>query len=284
MDYPIIFDGKSFAKERERELGDYLFDLKKKKVFVTPKLNVLLIGNNPASELYVKKKIEACERVGIEVELFRVNTIQREAKYVVNLIKLMNQDEAVHGIMVQLPLPEKYRKETTMILEAIDPAKDVDGLTKDSPFDAATGRAVLTIAKEAQKLVKDIPEKPKVLVVGSKGMAGRGIVRSFERAGYDVRGVDKRGEIYRSKISTSLTLSAHILVSATGVPYVIRNRNVAPHAIVIDVGSPKPDVEMEGVSKRADFVTPVPGGVGPLTVISLLQNVVEAAVAKIKSN
>lgn len=277
MEYPIVFDGKAYAAKIEKKLSNHLFEQKKKGIFINPKLNILLIGTNDASELYVKKKMEACLRVGINCELFRVSTIQRDEKYLIKLIRHMNRDLEVNGIMVQLPLPAKYKKQTQQILDAIAPEKDVDGLGVHAQFDAATARAVLAIVSEAKKVVK-LPKDPKVLVIGGKGYVGRATVKAFEKAGYDVTGADKQDEVLRSKISTKLTTSAHILVSATGVPFLIRNRNVAPHAVVIDVGSPKGDVEFEGASKRADFITPVPGGVGPVTVISLLQNVVDAAV------
>ncbi len=276
-DYPIIFDGKEYARHEEKELGDKLFDLKKRGVEFFPKLAVMLIGDNEASKLYVKMKKEACERVGVRFELFSVPTIQRDANYIIQLIRAINADPTIHGILVQLPLPEKYKKDKDRILAAIAPEKDVDGLTENSPFLPATAQAVMTIVSLAEKQLK-LPNKPTAFVVGSKGMVGKAVMKAFREKGIEVNGFDIEDYQYKlTKVSVNLTSTADILVSATGTPFLIRNRHVKPHAIVIDVGSPKGDVEFEGASKRADFITPVPGGVGPVTVLSLIQNVVKAA-------
>jgi methylenetetrahydrofolate dehydrogenase (NADP+)/methenyltetrahydrofolate cyclohydrolase len=109
-------------------------------------------------------------------------------------------------------------------------------------------------------------------------MVGRAVVKALTEKGIKTSGFDIEDYQYKfTKVSVNLTSVADILVSATGTPFVIRNRHVKPHAIVIDVGSPKGDVEFEGASKRADFITPVPGGVGPVTVLSLMENLIAAA-------
>lgn len=276
-DYPIVFDGKEYARKEEKELGDKLFDIKKRGVEFYPKLAVMLIGDNEASKLYVKMKKEACERVGVRFELFSVPTIQRDSNYIIQLIRAINADPTIHGLLVQLPLPEKYKKDKDRILSAIAPEKDVDGLTENSPFLPATAQAVMTIVSLAEKQVP-LPEKPTAFVVGSKGMVGKAVMKAFKERGIQVDGFDIEDYQYKlTKVSVNLTSTADILVTATGTPFLIRNRHVKPHAIVIDVGSPKGDVEFEGASKRADFITPVPGGVGPVTVLSLIQNVVKAA-------
>lgn len=276
-DYPIVFDGKEYARKEEKELGDKLFDIKKRGVEFYPKLAVMLIGDNEASKLYVKMKKEACERVGVRFELFSVPTIQRDSNYIIQLIRAINADPTIHGLLVQLPLPEKYKKDKDRILAAIAPEKDVDGLTENSPFLPATAQAVMTIVSLAEKQVQ-LPEKPTAFVVGSKGMVGKAVMKAFKERGIEVDGFDIEDYQYKlTKVSVNLTSTADILVTATGTPFLIRNRHVKPHAIVIDVGSPKGDVEFEGASKRADFITPVPGGVGPVTVLSLIQNVVKAA-------
>jgi methylenetetrahydrofolate dehydrogenase (NADP+)/methenyltetrahydrofolate cyclohydrolase len=237
----------------------------------------MLIGDNEASKLYVKMKKEACERVGVRFELFSVPTIQRDSNYIIQLIRAINADPTIHGLLVQLPLPEKYKKDKERILAAIAPEKDVDGLTENSPFLPATAQAVMTIVSLAEKQVQ-LPEKPTAFVVGSKGMVGKAVMKAFKERGIKVDGFDIEDYQYKlTKVSVNLTSTADILVTATGTPFLIRNRHVKPHAIVIDVGSPKGDVEFEGASKRADFITPVPGGVGPVTVLSLIQNVVKAA-------
>ncbi|MBP9687843.1 hypothetical protein KBD68_04265, partial [Candidatus Woesebacteria bacterium] len=207
-DYPIVFDGKEYARKEEKELGDKLFDIKKRGVEFYPKLAVMLIGDNEASKLYVKMKKEACERVGVRFELFSVPTIQRDSNYIIQLIRAINADPTIHGLLVQLPLPEKYKKDKDRILSAIAPEKDVDGLTENSPFLPATAQAVMTIVSLAEKQVQ-LPEKPTAFVVGSKGMVGKAVMKAFKERGIEVNGFDIEAYQYKlTKVSVNLTSTA----------------------------------------------------------------------------
>jgi methylenetetrahydrofolate dehydrogenase (NADP+)/methenyltetrahydrofolate cyclohydrolase len=179
-------------------------------------------------------------------------------------INHLNRDKTIHGMMIQLPLPGKLREKTEDILQHIPASRDVDGLRESSPFVPATARAVLSILDEAKKHVKVGPDDY-VVVVGANGMVGKSVVSELTKAGFEVG-----SELSEAK-------NAKVLISATGSPGIIGPEHVKKGAIVIDVGSPRGDVAHK-VYKKAGFITPVPGGVGPVTVVSLLENLVEASI------
>ncbi|MBI2103390.1 bifunctional 5,10-methylenetetrahydrofolate dehydrogenase/5,10-methenyltetrahydrofolate cyclohydrolase [Candidatus Woesebacteria bacterium] len=268
-----IFDGKKFAKDKERELAKRVKKLKKRGI--TPTLETVLDGNNPASVLYVSLKKQAGERVGASVNVYPIADRKREKKdFIKSLIRSLNRDKNVHGIMVQLPLSPGAREYTEEILNTISPEKDVDGLRDDSKFTPATVKAVIEILDFAKKQLgmekenKDIT----VCVAGVKGFVGSSLLKHLQALGYDVVGADKVSYRKTRKLKWS-----EVLISATGTPGFINESVVKEGAIVVDVGSPKGDVSFTEVAKKASFITPVPGGVGPVTVSCLLENLVEAA-------
>ncbi|MGB9911004.1 MAG: bifunctional 5,10-methylenetetrahydrofolate dehydrogenase/5,10-methenyltetrahydrofolate cyclohydrolase [Microgenomates group bacterium] len=267
----IIFDGKKLAEEKEKILAQKVAELKKK-TGITPKLTAFLIGENPASILYLKKKSEAGKRVGIEVEVVKIKKITS----LINLIEEKNNDFKTHGIMVQLPLPEEFKNWELKILESISPIKDVDCLTpvnlgllaRGQPrFLPATVKAVLEIIKNSNFKVLG----SNIVVVGASNIVGKPLALLLSNLGATVT-------LCRSKTKNlaKFTCQADFLISATGVPNLIKAEMVKREAIVIDVGAPKADVDFEKVKKIASFITPVPGGVGPLTVVSLLENLLIA--------
>ncbi len=257
----IIFDGRAYAQKKEEELKEKVSKLK-----FTPKLVSILVGDDPASVLYTNLKKKAAERVGIE---FEVKKFKSDIGYqsLIKEIRDLNENKSVHGVMVQLPLPVKIENWKLKILGAITPSKDVDGLTKNSPFMPATTKAVLRILGAAKEQVNLGEEK--VVVLGAKGMVGKSIVKELKNLGYKVIGVDK--EIHNSKF---IIHNSDIIISATGKPNLIRANMIKEKAAVIDVGSPKADAD-KSVYEKASFVTPVPGGVGPVTIVSLLENLVQ---------
>lgn len=269
---PHIFDGKEFAKDKETLLLNKVQRLHKHGI--TPKIAAILVGNDPASEIYVRLKQKAAERVGITLQLIEVE--QTKTQVILHLIKELNKSKDVHGIMVQLPLPGKLKGLNTksLILNTIRAEKDVDGLRHKSPFVPAAVKAVLYSIKEAQRLgclpksLKDIT----VCVVGASGMVGMGVVGVLTEMGVKSVKTDVKTKDLKAK-----TQKAEILISATGVPGLIKGDMVKEGAVVIDVGAPKGDVDFESVSRVASFITPVPGGIGPVTVVSLLESVVEVA-------
>jgi methylenetetrahydrofolate dehydrogenase (NADP+)/methenyltetrahydrofolate cyclohydrolase len=260
-----IFDGRAFAAEKEISLGLRVLGLKTRGV--NPKLASILIGDNPASRLYVGLKKKAAEKIGAEVDIYFLPT-NTKLDEILLLIDTLNTDQTVNGIMIQLPLPEpisQYKKE---ILEAIDPKKDVDGLRPDSQFLHPTSKAVVDILKVAEKSLKVNPKS--VCVVGATGMVGTPLVKELKAEGYEVSEANEKTDNLAEKTS-----NAEVVISATGVPSLIRPEMIQKEAIVIDVGSPKGDFEPT-VSTKAGFFTPVPGGVGPVTIFCLLENLISA--------
>lgn len=259
----IIFNGKKFALEKEKELKTKI-----KKLKTAPRLVSILVGDDPASILYTNLKKKAGERVDINFEIMKFPTTI-SALYLNKVIKNLNNDETVNGIMIQLPLPSILKEKQETILNYIDPKKDVDGLTKNSPFMPAATKAIIKILGIAKKKVNSGNEK--VVVIGSKGMVGKSVVKELKNLKYNVEGVDQ--EIKDLK---SVTTKADILISATGIPNLIKGNMVKDGVVVIDIGSPKGDVLFNEVVKKVSFITPVPGGAGPVTIMSLLENLVQS--------
>lgn len=268
-----IFNGRKFAKDKEALLLNKVKQLRKHGI--TPKLAAILVGDDPASKMYVNIKQKVAERIGVSLQLIELK--QSTAQRLLHLIKELNTDNSVCGIMVQLPLPGKLNEPNTedLILNAITPEKDVDGLRQDSLYRPAVVKAVLYSIEVAQRLgfaLKNI-KKAKICVVGASGTVGMGVVRVLGEMMVRVVKTDVKTKNLKAK-----TQKAEILITATGVPDLIRGDMVKPGTVVIDVGAPNGDVDFESVKNVASFITPVPGGIGPVTVISLMENVVEAAI------
>jgi len=301
-----IFNGKQFAAKKEAVLKAKVAVLKQKGQ--TPKLVSFLAGENPESELYTRLKKEAAGRIGIDFEVKKFTDSVAPEEFIREIEKV-NQDTSVQGIMVQLPLPKKFeiRNSKFEILGAIAPSKDVDGLTPENlglvmlekpRFLPATVKAVMEIIKGVILGSEATPESDpgqvrtmdpgqarmtdgkwlkgeSVCLVGASEMVGKPLAMILSAAGATVT-------LCRSttKNLAEFTRQADILISATGVPGLIKKEMVKEKAIVVDVGIKKVegrilgDVEKE-VAGVASFMTPVPGGVGPVTVVSLLENLVE---------
>jgi methylenetetrahydrofolate dehydrogenase (NADP+)/methenyltetrahydrofolate cyclohydrolase len=237
---------------------------------IYPKLASIIIGNDPVSTLYVSLKKKAAQRIRAELDVYFLKENSKPEE-IITLIGTLNNDKNVHGIMVQLPLPEVISNAKLQIINSIKPEKDVDGLRDESPFLHSTAKAIIEIITEAKK---DTPLKEtpcKVVVVGATGMVGKPLVKQLRSEGYEVIECNTRTLDLKNE-----TLQADILVSVAGVPNIIKGDMVKDGVVVIDVGSPKGDVEFERVSKRASFITPVPGGVGPVTISCLLENLISA--------
>lgn len=253
----IIFDGKTFAFKREQILKKKVEELKKGGV--VPHLASILVGNDPASVAYVNLKKKAAERIGIVLDIF--DSVEKIAE--------LNNDPKYQGVMVQLPLPKDLREKTDEILSSIEKSKDVDGLRSDSPFLHPTSKAAIQILKEAERVLGKTPKT--VCVVGATGMVGTPLVGELKRLGYEVFECTSETHNLKGK-----TLASDAIVSATGKEGLIAKDMVKNDAIVIDVGYPKGDVVFDEVKEEASFITPVPGGVGPATVICLLENLISA--------
>lgn len=272
MEKAVVFDGRLRAREIKDKLKGKVTELKKKGI--TPKLVSILVGKNKASSFYLDLKKKQASEMGVllEVKVFSSNTAVNK---IVDFIKLQNKNERVHGIMVQLPLPKAFStKDRKRIIDAISRKKDVDGMREDSLFTTPVVKAVLEAINSSSQFLPPRPLKDtplKVVVVGARGFVGKRVVKKLQKLGFEVEGID----IDTAELGAK-TLKADILISATGKPNLIKGEMVKEKAVVIDVGAPRGDVLFSEVWQRASFITPVPGGIGPLTIAFLLENLIDA--------
>lgn len=246
---------------------------------ITPCLAVIQVGDNKASNIYVNNKKKACEEVGITFRQIKFpETISQDL--VINEIKKLNDDLLVNGIIVQLPLPDGF--DEGKIINVINPIKDVDGLTyqnvgnlvlENDSLVSCTPLGVIELLKHY-----NVPIKSRnVCIVGRSNLVGKPLIQLFLQE-------DATVSVCHSKSldMKKFTKNADILVVATGHPSLITKDMVKDGAVVIDVGINKEnnmlcgDVDFEDVYKKVSLITPVPGGVGPMTVACLLKNVVKA--------
>lgn len=268
----MVIDGKTIAGKRLGELKIRLQNLKKK-----PKLAVILVGNDSGSELYVKMKNKRAEEAGIETVIVRFPR-NIDPVRLIKFIDSANHDSSVTGILVQLPLPEKLAGETQKILDSITPTKDVDCLTtanlellnQGKPrYLPATVKAIITIIESLGFKTENLQNKI-ITIVGQGKLVGKPLADYLESQGVKVNRCD-----INTRDLSIVARQSDILIVATGVPKLIKADLVKPGAIVIDCGAPEGEVDT-GSASMAGWITPVPGGVGPVTVVSLLENVAEA--------
>ena len=247
---------------------------------ITPKLAILLVGQNPASHLYVKIKSKKARDLLVEVDLHQFDELISEVELLA-LIKELNQDRSVHGILIQLPLPKHLNK--NIILEAIDPNKDVDGFSPINIGRLASGNAgfIPCTALGVLRLIKSrIPDLTglRATVVGRSNIVGKPVAELLLQENATVTIAHSKSENL-----PDITRDSDIIVAAVGVPKLITRSFVKEGAIVIDVGINKRDdgslvgdVDLEGVLDLVSAISPVPGGVGPMTVAYLLINTLTA--------
>lgn len=271
----IIIDGKKIAEKIREEIAHHVACIKAKKRRV-PVLAVIIVGDDPASKVYVKHKQAACLEVGIESQKFVLSANVRQEE-LLELIQRLNDDVLVDGILVQLPLPLHF--DVNNVLEAILPSKDVDGfhpynigrLAQRRPaIRPCTPWGVMTLLEHIQCDFKNSD----AVVIGSSNIVGRPMALELLLAGATVtvchsntRDLDKHLKM------------ADIVISAVGKPGLIKGESLKEGSIVVDVGITRlasgqlvGDVEFESAVKRVGWITPVPGGVGPMTVAMLLKN------------
>ena len=262
----VIFDGREFASKKEEALIPKMIDLTEKGVI--PHLVSILVDENPASVLYTDLKKKAVGRMGGEMTIVSLSLSISNEK-IIEAIEFYNNDPEIQGIMVQMPLPNSLANSKSQILNSIKPEKDVDGLRDNSPFVHPTAKAVMDILDFANGHL-DMSSKLTASVIGSTGMVGRSVCKELKKKSY---------KVVECGVNTSTlkgeTLQGDILISATGSPKIISEDMIKENAIIIDVGSPKGDCVLNFNSK-ASFITPVPGGVGPVTIACLLENLVSA--------
>ena len=283
-----LLDGKALAKTIKTELAADVVEFIENNSIV-PRLAAVLVGEDPASDVYVRNKRRSCEQVGIESELHRLpaDTTQED---LLNLVAKLNKSNDVHGILVQLPLPKQI--DSTKILDAIHPRKDVDAfhpenvgrLSQGRPrFLPCTPNGVMQILHR-----HNIPTSGKqVAIVGRSDIVGKPLAmmlaQKSSHLGADAANATVTLCHSRTADLASVTRQADILIAAIGVAKFITADMVKPGAAVIDVGINRTDdglvgdVDFEAVREVAGHITPVPGGVGPLTVAMLMQNTLSAA-------
>ena len=275
-----LIDGKSLANKVQTSVGAEVEQLKQEKNIV-PGLAVILIGDDPASHAYVKMKAKACENVGFYSITHKMpDTISQDE--IIATIEMMNENPRIDGILVQLPLPKHV--DTDKILEVINPTKDVDGfhacnigrmVTNLESFVACTPLGVMRMFEEYNIDLKG----QDVCVVGASNIVGKPMGSLL---------LNKDATVTITHIHTkdlkSHTSKADIVVVGVGVPGLIKEDMVKEGAIVIDIGinrledgSLVGDVDFENVSQKCSYITPVPGGVGPMTIAMLLENTLKAA-------
>lgn len=276
-----ILDGKALAKKIQSNLKQKVADLAPK-ARRSPGLAVLMVGDNPASAVYVRNKERACERVGINSvgKHFAAEVTQEE---LTAEIHRLNQDETVDGILVQLPLPAGF--DSVALLHEIDPKKDADGLhpvNLGHLVRAETGLRSCTPAGVMELLAeyKIDPSGKKAVVVGRSILVGKPLALILLEANATVTIAHSR-----TQDLAAVCRDADILVAAVGIPEMITANMVKPGAVVVDVGINRVtndegksklvgDVAFAEVAKISSYITPVPGGIGPMTVAMLLSNTV----------
>ncbi len=276
-----ILDGKYLAKQIRRELADEVAAFHKE-TGLTPTLAAVLVGDDPASEVYVRNKRRDCEEVGIASVLEKLSA-EATQEQLLTIIEQLNEDSRIHGILVQLPLPQQI--DTEAILEAVSPSKDVDAFHPENVGRLVQGRPVFLPCTPhgVVELLKrnNIPTAGKhVVVVGRSDIVGKPLSIMLAQ-----KGADATVTLCHSRTADlpSVTRLADILVVAIGKPHFITAEMVRPGATVVDVGINRidsglvGDVDYERVSEVAGAITPVPGGVGPLTRVMLLVNTLTAA-------
>ena len=275
-----LLDGKAIAQEIRKEIKHRVAALRSR-TGVTPALSVILVGQNPASQLYVRNKIRACEEVGIRSAKHEFPA-DVDAATVIERIRELNQDPGVHGILVQLPLPTHHDIHT--VLRTISVEKDVDGfhlynvgglVLGETVFPPCTPYGVMMLLDSANI---DVAGK-NVTIVGASNIVGKPMALMLLRHEATVAICH-----VRTRDLAQYTILADILIVAAGVPNLIVPQMVKSGAVVIDVGINRladgrlvGDIDFEGVRKKAAYVTPVPGGIGPMTVTMLLENTLVAA-------
>jgi len=274
-----LIDGNALSKQLRAQVAADTAALKAKGL--TPGLAVVLVGDNQASQVYVRNKVKACEDAGLHSVLEKYEATMTEADLLAR-VEALNNDDRIHGILVQLPLPAHI--DAQRVIEAISPAKDVDG------FHIASAGALMTgmpgfwpctpygCMKMLESIGYDLKGKHAV-VIGRSNIVGKPMALMLLQKDATVTVAHSRTQNLKA-----LTLQADVIVAAVGKRNVLTADMVKPGAVVLDVGMNRNDegklcgdVDFEGVKEVAGYITPVPGGVGPMTITMLLVNTLESA-------
>ena len=274
----VIIDGKSLAKKIREELKEECNELKQKNI--NPKLAVIMVGNDPASKVYVRNKSRACNEIGIDYEEFILEeeTTQEE---LIDLIKELNNDDSINGILLQSPIPKNLN--INEAFKAITYIKDVDGFTPASVGKLCIGEDTFVsctpygVMKMFDEYNIDLTGKD-VVILGRSNIVGKPLIQCCLQRNATVTVCHSR-----TKNLAEHTKRADVVISAIGQSKFVKADMVKDGVIIIDVGINRGedgkitgDVDFENVEKKASYITPVPGGVGPMTIAMLMNNVIKA--------
>lgn len=279
-----LINGKELAKKIRGELKLEVEELNKKKI--KPKLAVIMVGDDKASAVYVRNKSKACNEIGIEFEEFLLDSSIKQEE-LINLINTLNERKDINGILLQSPIPPHLNIREAF--NTINYKKDVDGFNPinvgklsigEDSFISCTPYGVIKMLEEY-----DIPiEGKRAVIIGRSNIVGKPLIQCLLNKNATVTVCHSR-----TKNIEEITKEADILIAALGKPKFVKEDMVKEGAVVIDVGINRNeegelvgDVDFENVSKKASYITPVPGGVGPMTIAMLMNNVVKAA--KVQNN
>ncbi len=273
-----ILDGKELAKNIRKDLKVEVEKLKKKGI--VSKLAVIMVGDNSSSEVYVKNKSFACKKVGIDFEEFFLDKSATEQE-LLDLIETLNQDKSVNGILLQSPVPKHI--DINKAFRTILPNKDVDGfhpinvgnlVIGEDCFISCTPYGVMKLLEEYKIEI----EGKNAVILGRSNIVGKPMVQCLLAQNATITVCHSK-----TKEIENIVKNADIVISAIGKPHFVTSKMIKQGAVVVDVGINRledgtivGDVEYESVSQKASYITPVPGGVGPMTIAMLLQNVVKA--------
>lgn len=280
-----ILDGKKVSEDIKNEIAAEVQKMRDNGEKV-PHLAAIIVGNDGASLTYVGSKVKACERVGFESTLVKMPSTTSETE-LLKKIKELNQDDNIDGFIVQLPLPKQI--DTQNIIMSIDPSKDVDGFHPEnfgkmaldmSTFIPATPFGILELLERYNVTT----EGKHTVVIGRSHIVGRPMSILMGRKGFPGNSTVTLTHSHTKNIN-QITSQADIIITALGVPNYLKAEMIKDDAVIIDVGITRVidetlekgyritgDVDFEMVSKKASFITPVPGGVGPMTIAMLLKN------------
>ncbi|HZZ91877.1 MAG TPA: bifunctional methylenetetrahydrofolate dehydrogenase/methenyltetrahydrofolate cyclohydrolase FolD [Usitatibacter sp.] len=274
-----IIDGKAIAQRYRAEYA--LRVAKLRAAGIVPALAVVMVGDNPASKVYVRNKNLACEQAGMHSSVHALNPSTTQAELIA-FVHDLNRNPSVHGILVQMPLPPHL--DARAVIEAIDPDKDVDGfhyrnvgalVVGEPAFYPCTPWGIMKMLEHER-----VPlEGARAVVIGRSNIVGKPMALMLVNAGATVTVCHSK-----TRDLPSVTREADVLVAAVGRPHMVTRDMVKPAAVVVDVGINRApdgrlvgDVDFEGVKEVASRITPVPGGVGPMTIAMLLGNTVASA-------
>ena len=275
----VIIDGKALAKKIRQELKVECDALKEKGI--NPKLAVIMVGDNPASKVYVRNKSRACEEIGIEYEEFLLHDNIKQEE-LIDLIKKLNEDKTINGILLQSPIPEHLN--INQAFKTITYRKDVDGFTPSSVGKLCIGEDTFIsctpygVIKMFEEYNIDLTGK-NVVILGRSNIVGKPLIQCCLSKNATVTVCHSK-----TKNIEEYTKRADILISAIGKAKFVTKDMVKKGVVIIDVGINRNeqgklvgDVDFENVEPLASYITPVPGGVGPMTIAMLMNNVIKAA-------